>query len=50
MTPGLGGPVPGRRGWGLENGELGGALVGCGELAVPWHRGGAGDAVSVQCV
>lgn len=35
---------------GLGSGELGGALAGCGELAVSWHRGGARDTVSVQRV
>lgn len=49
-APGFDGPVPGLPSRGLGAGELGGALVGCGEPAAPWHRGGAGDAVSVQRV
>lgn len=49
-APGFGGPVPGLPSRDLGAGELGGALAGCGEPAAPWHRGGAGDAVSVQRV
>lgn len=49
-APGLDSLVPQCPSRGLGSGELGGALAECREPAVPWTRGGVGDAVSVQRV